>query len=458
MQADPAILIKAAWVAAGTSAVLSILAVVAARRIGGPDIGATGLLAVSMGLVGVGFSIPATRRPVAVWLVARRYLIRYGFVCLGTAGVVGLGIEYSSALEGRQLPFNLGIWLTLLAVVGLIAGLLPSAVQISLLCVAVVVAVGEFSLRLGDSPQKVTEVVESDPIVVEGSYTADYFTPDPVTGYRIRSGRKVSALKRQGEQIIYDVEYTIDDLGWRKTPASGDSDGPITAFFGGSFMFGEGVEDSETLPAAFHDLRPDRRVLNFGVHGWGPQHMLALLEAGAGSLAVPDGRGDLVYVYIAGHMARLTGAMAVHNAWGRVFPYYALRNGVPTRQGNMTTGRPWLSKAFILLSRSKIAEHFGFDLYRLTPPDPDLLVRVIERACELFAEMHGPSRCLIMFLPGAEADMREIQARRRLDAVEIIDATRAFGNNSDMHLIPGDGHPNASGHRVLARLLGTRLQ
>lgn len=83
-----------------------------------------------------------------------------------------------------------------------------------------------------------------------GSYLDRFLTDDPDLGYRILplERRLESVLKRADGSVIYDVGYSIDRNGLRVT-AEGKP--PAVWFFGDSFTFGEGVEDDETLPAAY---------------------------------------------------------------------------------------------------------------------------------------------------------------------------------------------------------------
>ena len=55
--------------------------------------------------------------------------------------------------------------------------------------------------------------------------------------------------KTVGNQLIYDVDYTISDRRVRVT--RGNPNGDTWLFMGCSNMFGEGVNDDETLPAYF---------------------------------------------------------------------------------------------------------------------------------------------------------------------------------------------------------------
>ena len=89
------------------------------------------------------------------------------------------------------------------------------------------------------------------------AYTKGYSLPfrqngGPL-GYAAFPDRQVRAWKTVGEERVYDAVYGISPEGIRVTP--GDSarpdEGQTFVFFGGSYAFGEGLNDDETLPFYF---------------------------------------------------------------------------------------------------------------------------------------------------------------------------------------------------------------
>ena len=102
-----------------------------------------------------------------------------------------------------------------------------------------------------------------------------------VLGYAATPSKSVHAWKIVGNDRVYDVTYSTDSHGFRVTPGfdPGASIAGTIAFFGGSFVFGEGLDDNETLPyhlAAHLGFR--YRIVNAGFSGYGPHQMLRLLE------------------------------------------------------------------------------------------------------------------------------------------------------------------------------------
>lgn len=98
-------------------------------------------------------------------------------------------------------------------------------------------------------------------------------------GAQPRPGKHSSRLLGPDDEEIYDVTYTIGADGFRVTPdVQTQREGRVN-FFGGSFTFGDGLEDRDTLPYHFGQLRPEVAVKNFGISGFGVHHALAILQS-----------------------------------------------------------------------------------------------------------------------------------------------------------------------------------
>src|SRR5262249_8155860 len=125
-----------------------------------------------------------------------------------------------------------------------------------------------------------------------------------------------------GTGVVFDVRYSIDKNGLRVAPDSLKQNGPIAMFFGDSFTFGEGVSNDETLPNAFSILS-GMRVLNFGQIGYGPHHILRLLELDVPKKIITSAPRLMVYTAIEDHIGRAAGRAA----WDRNGPLYEVQNG-----------------------------------------------------------------------------------------------------------------------------------
>jgi energy-coupling factor transporter transmembrane protein EcfT len=80
------------------------------------------------------------------------------------------------------------------------------------------------------------------------------------------------------EKAIYDVLYFNNDEGFRYVPRSANSLKNYV-FLGGSFTYGEGLENWQTIPYVFSKLNGfSANVLDYSYSGFGPHHVLKHIQ------------------------------------------------------------------------------------------------------------------------------------------------------------------------------------
>jgi hypothetical protein len=94
-------------------------------------------------------------------------------------------------------------------------------------------------------------------------------------------------------KTIYNINYHIGLDRFRVTPDSKAVKPKKINFFGGSFMFGEGVDNDETIPYYFQNFNQDYSVKNYGSHMFGVHEALAILESDM------DTDGDIIFLLTA---------------------------------------------------------------------------------------------------------------------------------------------------------------
>tara|TARA_Y100000389_G_scaffold18807_1_gene16290 strand:+ start:111 stop:1277 length:1167 start_codon:yes stop_codon:yes gene_type:complete len=112
------------------------------------------------------------------------------------------------------------------------------------------------------------------------NYNDLFFNNDKNLGYKALPGKYYHQSYFNDEKI-FDVSYEIDDQGFRITPQENLSKEKIHInFFGGSFVFGLGLDQKKTLPYFFSQLIDKKKyhVNNYGIPGWGPNTALTLLN------------------------------------------------------------------------------------------------------------------------------------------------------------------------------------
>ena len=121
-------------------------------------------------------------------------------------------------------------------------------------------------------------------------------------------------------ETVYDVTYSIDEDGLRRSFAAATE--PCDAavlFFGCSMTFGEGLEDEETIPYLAGKIS-NRKTYNFGFHGYGPHQMLSAIEHGVVDGAVRCRPRYAIFQTEFSHVSRAAGK----KWWGSHGPHYVL--------------------------------------------------------------------------------------------------------------------------------------
>lgn len=290
---------------------------------------------------------------------------------------------------------------------------------------------------------------------VTGTYAdGDYFVQGGELGYGPKRGIRVASKKTKDKRLVYDVAYSISDKGVRVT--KGNPDGETWLFMGDSNMFGEGVNDDETLPSYFSaDLDYRANVVNLGFHGYGPQQMLRSLETDRLRPLVHGAVKQVIYEGIVDHPWRAAG----HDDWDVYGPSYALSG-----DGVSYTG-PFHSRyvGFMLKVLQK-SDFFRFvldrTLFRFVLSDEDIerYARILERSARL-ADSKYHSGLTVVFWDLDSDQSRRIVARLRKTALPLVLVSEIIPRSEWKALeLPGDPHPRPEVHRRLAAALVSRFQ
>ncbi|MEX2016317.1 MAG: hypothetical protein WD873_06730 [Candidatus Hydrogenedentales bacterium] len=268
-----------------------------------------------------------------------------------------------------------------------------------------------------------------------------------------------------GGEVVYDVTYTMDDQFRRRTVPDNADAARVLLFFGCSYTFGQGVADRETLPSNVAQRAPEVRVLNYAFMGQGTQHMYTrLLDEWTLQDAKPEAT-DLVYVFIAPHVARVIGSMRVVTGWGADFPWFELDNqgGLAARGTfrNLPESRRWFynlmdGEAYLLLFRADIP-------FSLKEADYRLAAKLIEESREIFFEKVPGGRFTVVVYPAKPNELAEYQAvipHLQAAQIDFIDYSELFIGDPefDQLFYAEDRHPTALAHERLAAKLVEDLQ
>jgi hypothetical protein len=356
------------------------------------------------------------------------------------------GLLYLSEARGLFPAGRLFTFIFVFLLLAAVASLLRGAWRDCLLVAA--------SLALGISLFEGAAMrLEPKPAVAS---TAGWFGSRPVVGWGPDHAGRFHAEKTDlaTRAKIYNVDYTIDSNLLRQTQSC--EAGRTIVFFGCSFVFGEGLNDADTLPQAFADsLDRKRRVLNMGLSGYGPQQVLRLLQSGLSDAAI--GPEPVLFVFMTGawHAERL----ACKPYFVRFAPRLVSENGQIALKGACYEGtrlqlRDWLEGSAVY---RLFVEPY---LNRLSRDDVAFYISVVLETARLAKEKYGVPMLLPYirssdgYLAGTGFDDDAIIKRFQDGGAYVVDVSLEREEAGGAVIsIKGDGHPTAFANRLRATLI-----
>jgi hypothetical protein len=273
-------------------------------------------------------------------------------------------------------------------------------------------------------------------------------------GYKPGASTRANSIKKQGDEVIYSVVYTIDENNRRVTPYQNPSNpNKFLLLFGDSFVFGEGVEDDQTLPFHLSQLATEYRVYNYGFSGYGPQQMLARLEQPTFSSEISETDGLAVYMFIDAHVERAIGSMYVYNAWGADMPYYTVNwRGELEQQGSFRTGRPVLSTLYSRLAETEFARYYNLNIPgRLRKGHYWLTARIIAEARDEFLQHYPDGQFYVAVYPDEGDYFEDIAPYLAEFQLKVLNYDEWLKLEAETGTaIKGDGHPTGTAHKQVA--------
>jgi len=285
----------------------------------------------------------------------------------------------------------------------------------------------------------------------------DYFQGNESLGYAPLAASRGTATRSFAGEVLYDVVYTIDQNGLRVAPPVADGAGSeCLLFFGGSFTFGEGVGDSETMPYQVGVQTGGRfRVYNFGFHGYGPHQMLAALQDELVSGTIECEPHHAIYQGLPDHVLRAAG----FRSWDSHGPRFVLgAAGKVAYAGHFDDGLAFLGRGLLtLLDRSKVLAM----LLSLREPEPgaaeQLFVGIVGAARAHVEARHPGAEFHVILWDDANSSLsrRLASAGLRLHHVDAIVPEEE--RNEPRYTIPRDGHPTALLHERVAAYVAREI-
>ena len=284
----------------------------------------------------------------------------------------------------------------------------------------------------------------------------------PIVGYGPRSDTnfQVSSIKKLNDSVIFDVIFSFKN-GLRFTPEVNDTSQEDFIFLGCSHVFGDGLNDNQTLPHFFNQFTEKKyTVVNWAFNGYGPHHTLKIVE----DILLKDQKflskkkKTIFYTFIASHFIRASGKVP----WDTDGPWYEVENDSLAFKGSFAeknTPDNFLSLRWnIIWKNSNLYKSFFTP--KTQEKDVILTIKLIQKTHELLKKNNINFYVLIThsvndstFVANFTNSLKDSNISYFLLDSIIPDIEK----NHDLYFIKGDGHPNEYHNKKLAEFLAKQI-
>jgi hypothetical protein len=297
---------------------------------------------------------------------------------------------------------------------------------------------GEVALRLANR-----QWAPSYPLVCERPELYEQFEPH---GYRLWPSRCTHYFYPRHNPRKLTV--ASNSAGFRSSREFAEPDERLRVLVGGdSFVFGEGVEESERFTNVLEAMQPTWRVDNLGMTGFGPDLMLRALEE-VGLRLNPD------VVLLCMYTDDFRRVRPRYAGVGYEIPRFKL---VSNRLVSVPYPKVWM------WDHSRFFQGIRHAYWSRTKAEFRLNRAILNRFLAL-GEMHE-FKLAIIFIPGThdtKADKRRrawLRQYAQEHNVPFLDLSEVIHNAATKQelFIPGNPHWNPEGHRIAATEVGRFL-
>ncbi len=391
--------------------------------------------------IGVGLSGTS----ILLWLLARQGRHPLALRLLGAAL-----LAVASMVIFREQPVEVSaLFLMVVAVAVAVAAFRSGHSRTSLLLtnatfvLAVFVFVESLSgLWVSLAPQRATETWD-------GSVT----TADDVRSARVLPDATAQHRASLADgTLLFDVTYRTGPDGTRRVPDRPDT-GRTWHIFGGSYTFGNGLEDDQTIANQIQRRLPDTRVFNHGCAGYGTSEAYQTL---CDVLADRSDPAVFIYLFLDDHFRRTAvPRVMLDERWLWDKPRFVLDEAGLQHLGKVSDNLAWTDRLHDRLSeRSWVYRRLlraRSSRWVPGPADQDLVASIIVEMKQRSDLVPG-CRFVVVRLPMYPSDFDESALQRwhdvlRNHGVEVLDFSPILKNcirrdklSLDSCFYPTDGH------------------
>lgn len=250
----------------------------------------------------------------------------------------------------------------------------------------------------------------------------------------------LTSIRKNDNILIFDVNYSFNE--GRRIVLNNTTAEHQLVFLGCSHVFGDGLNDNQTLPYFINKLTQNKYdVKNYGFSGYGTHQALAITE----NLLAKTKNNHIIYVFIPDHIERAAG----YKSWNVRGPRYEIEDGDLVLKGPFKKKESYFGKRFKTIWRNSYTYK---RLFTPTANKKDYL-RVKEMVYKMNELAKTNSNTFSVVVAGFDFDYKKnyINDLKAEEIPVLVVSEKINTTKKEKYFIKGDGHPNEQYNEELAK-------
>lgn len=270
-------------------------------------------------------------------------------------------------------------------------------------------------------------------------------------------------VEKKYKGVTYNVYTVIRDKSGKRSCTQNKQAKEHAIFLGCSLVFGDGVENKDTIPQLFQDFSHKKyQAYNYGYCGDGPNNTLLRLERVNLSQEIPEAQGVCFYLYpVRAHAGRVR--LHSDSLWAAGHPYYELRKGLLVHSGTLK------QRQFLLYGLLQVYNWLPVPEGKRTPlpkyptdKDYNLIADILCGVQEKYTKQFNSGKIYVVIAPYFEMPTEEqiqILKDKGLKIIVLDKLDCVVRKNLATYTISSwDGHYNAKMNKLIAKALVDQLK
>lgn len=310
------------------------------------------------------------------------------------------------------------------------------------------------------------EIFQNISALKQENYYKDTLPKDKrlIESYETRKNTILHTVKlAEGNRLLFSVAEHLDSHGRRRTHANQDVRNKHLIIFGGSFVYGHGLEDDETLPWLIHQMQPFYEVYNVAKKGYGPNGILTDIYQNNFLGGINQKSGVGMYIFIEPHFFRAIGDMWTVGSWGGDQPVLKkIEKNKFKVLGKYKDVHPWTTKLYEFLAVTNFSKILNINLPIITNDHYEHFTSLVAAIKEEYLRATDrKNKFYFVFYPRKLKNIDRHKLRRAIEKEGIFFIDYSVVNLQELStepvFIPYDKHPNKRANQFMADLLWSDL-